>query len=127
MKMRIKNTIGYLLFAGILSAMMISGCSCSTSKPTPDPLAGFHWSSLVNLDNNKIINDDYHDYINKLPAEQKGIVGDISFLEDGTGQHAVCIQIFEQNKNASWQHVLIYDKENRRIKAIRCGYRRYQS
>jgi hypothetical protein len=110
-----------------LLAMFLCGFGCSSSKPTPDPLAGFHWSSLVNLDNNKAITDDYKDYIQKLPPKEKGYIGDVSFFEDGTGQHAVSIEVFEGNQNASWRHILIYDKENKRIKAIRSGYRRYQS
>ena len=49
------------------------------------------------------------------------------YFENGTGEHAVNIQIFEGNKNASWQHVLIYDKDNKRIKTIKYDHIKYQS
>ncbi len=51
----------------------------------------------------------------------------IDLLEDGTGQHAVSIEIFEKHKNASWHYVLIYDKENKRMRVIKYGYTRYMS
>jgi hypothetical protein len=90
-------------------------------------LAGFHFSSLNNLHSNKVITDDYQDYIQKLPPTESKFVGPIGFSEDGTGRHAVSVEIFEANKNSSWQHVLIYDKENKRIKVIKYGHRKYQS
>lgn len=109
----------------MLIAMFLLGFGCDTLKPTPDPLAGWHYYDRTRV--SQVITDDYQDYIQKLPPNQKGIVGDISFVEDGTGQHAVSIEIFEGYKNASWRHVLIYDKENKRIKVIRNGYIKYQS
>ena len=68
--------------------------------------------------------DDYQDYIQKV--HPKKVVGDVSFFEDGTGQHAVSIEIFK-NGNASLLYALIYDKESKRIKVIKYGYRKYQS
>ena len=108
----------------MMVTMFLFGFGCNTSKPSPDPLAGWHYYDRTRV--NQAITDDYQDYIQKLPTNQKGAVGDVSFVEDGTGQHAVSIQIFEEG-NASWQHVLIYDKENKRIKVIRYDYRKYQS
>ena len=125
MKARMKNSISYFLFAVALSAMLISGCNNSAPKPTPDPLAGWHYYDRTKV--SELITDDYQDYIKKLPPKQKGYTGDISFFEDSTGQHAVSIQIFEGNQNASWQHVRIYDKDNKRINVIRYGYIKYQS
>jgi hypothetical protein len=107
--------------------MVIFGCQCSTPRPEPDPLIGFHVSSLGNLDSNISITDDYKDYLQKLPAEQKGYIGTIFFYENESGEHAVNIQIFEEYKNASWQHVLLYDKNNKRIKVTRYGHVKYQS
>jgi hypothetical protein len=110
--------------------MVISGCSCSAPKPTPptpDPLAGFHEVDIQHLYDNKAITDDYNDYLQKLPDKQKGYVGYKIFYENEAGQHVVNIQIFEGNKNASWNHVLFYDKDNKRIKSIRYNYNRYES
>jgi hypothetical protein len=49
------------------------------------------------------------------------------FYEDGAGQHAVEFVAFPPDENATWNYVLIYDKENKRIKEIKYGYTRYQS
>jgi hypothetical protein len=101
-------------------AAFVCGFGCTSSKPTPDPLAGFHWSSLVNLDNNKTITDDYKSYIQdqKLPpGSGSEYVAGILYFEDGTGQHAVQITI--SLNHAVWEHVLIYDKSDKRIKAIK--------
>jgi hypothetical protein len=111
----------------MLIAMLLLGFGCNTSKPTPDPLAGFHVAVFFTPDSNKSITDDYKNYIQTLPAGQKGFIGTTDFYEDGNGQHAVSIQIFEGNKNASWQHVLFYNKDDKRIKTIRYGYVKYQS
>ena len=68
--------------------------------------------------------DDYQDYLQKLPSKQRGFTGALHFSEDGTGQHAVTIQI---GVNGTWWvHILFYDKENKRIKVVKYksgGYR----
>ena len=115
-----KNIIKYSNYFGItlaIFALIISGCSCSTSRP--DPLAGFHWSSLANLDNNQTITDDYKSYIQKLSPVEKQNLGPYpdSFFEDATGQHAVLITIGINNQ--VWRHILFYDKNNKRIKVIK--------
>lgn len=127
MKKRIRcvNAIG-LLFA--LCAMVISGCNRSAPKPIDNPLVGWnimHGKEAEELD--KAITKDYQDYIQKLPAKDNNSVGPIFYYEDGTGQHAISMEIFVKGENASWHYVLIYDKENKRIKAVRHGYGRYQS
>jgi hypothetical protein len=90
-----------------------TGCA----KPAPDPLTGWHFSSLDNLNSNKLITDDYRDYISKLPQGESKFVGPIQFFEDGTGQHAVRIEI--ALNGTDWAHVLIYDKGSKRIKVIK--------
>jgi hypothetical protein len=111
------NCFGFVL---ALCMMVISGCICSAPKatlPTPDPLAGFHVVSLVYLDNNKKITDDYKTYIQTLsPEEQKFATVDY-YYEDGQGQHAVLITVGINHTN--WRHVLIYDKDNKRVKTIK--------
>jgi len=102
----------------ILVAAFVSIVGCATQ--TPDPLAGWHFSSLNNLHSNQAITDDYQNYI----QSQKGFVGAVDFLEDGAGQHAVDIKMGVNGR--WWRHILIYDKENKRIKVIRYktgGYR----
>jgi hypothetical protein len=98
---------------------------CTKPKPTPDPLASFRFSSLNNLDSNKTITDDYKDYIQKLSPEERKYAGPIFYFEDGTGQHAVEIKI--GLNGTVWRHILIYDKENKRIKAIKYASGDYAS
>jgi hypothetical protein len=93
---------------------LLAGCS---SQPTPDPLAGFHVSDLQNLDSNKAITDDYKSYIHTLsPEEQKFATLDY-YYEDGAGRHAVLITVGLNHMN--WRHVLIYDKDGKRLKTIK--------
>jgi hypothetical protein len=101
---------------------LLAGCS---SQPTPDPLAGFHVSDLQNLDSNKTIADDYKNYLQALSPEDKKFAGPIFYYEDGTGQHAVRIEI--EYSGSIWEHVLIYDKDNKRIKAIKYADGGYMS
>ena len=103
-----------------LSVAVISGCSCSA--PKPDPLAG--WKS-ASKNPDQAITNDYQDYIQKLPPKGKDFVGSVIFFEDGTGQHAIDIGIGVNGR--WWRHILIYDKENNRIKVIKYKTGGYQS
>lgn len=100
-------------FAIALCVMILSGCSCSAPKPTPNPLAGFH--AAYGKADQSIVND-YQNYIQTLSPEEKKYMGPYPgrFFEDGTGQHAVQIEV--DLKPNAWYHVLIYDKDNKRIK-----------
>ena len=116
--MNIARIIFSILFIVFLAA------GCSTPKPTPDPLAG--WREIVrDIDMpNKAVIDDYQSYILSLTQEeQKSYPTLPGFYADGTGQHAIR---FNVNMNgASWAHVLIYDKDNKRIKVIKYFYAYY--
>ncbi|WP_237712383.1 hypothetical protein [Pedosphaera parvula] len=104
--------------------MIISGCAAS--RPDPNPLQGWNYCFSRNpFRSNKTVLDDYHDYIQKLPPEERKFVGIINFFEDGTGQHAVQIEI--PLNGTWWEHDLIYDKENKRVKVIKHRNGRYQS
>ena len=108
-----------------LLVMFLCGFGCSSSKPTPDPLAGFHIDALHALDSNKAITDDSQDYIKKLSLKNGDFVGAVEFLEDGTGQHAVDIAVGASGR--WWRHILIYDKADKRIKVIVYKTGGYQS
>jgi hypothetical protein len=126
MKTQIKRSINKLGFVFLmLMSTFILGCGCNTSKPIPDPLAGFHASSLGNLDSNKAITDDYKTYIRTLSPEEQKYAGPILFYEDGTGQHAVRIEI--GLNGVWWEHVLFYDKNNKRVKTMKYSNGGYQS
>ena len=47
-------------------------------------------------------------------------------FEDGTGQHAVRIEVDIEGKNA-WYHILFYDKDSKRTKVIKYFKGRYMS
>jgi hypothetical protein len=125
MKTKITNSLNNpaLIFLTLVSIFVWS-CGCNTSKPVPDPLAGFHAASKT-LDQS-IVND-YQNYIQNLSPEEKKYLGPypVSFFEDGTGQHAVRIKI--GINGTSWEHVLIYDKDNKRIKTIKYSTGHYAS
>jgi hypothetical protein len=109
----------------MLMTMFFLGFGCNTSKPAPDPLAGWHFYSRTKV--SRSITDDYQDYIQKLPPEvryyAKGSL--ISFFVDGVGQHAVKIEI-PLNGTYS-EHVLIYDNNDKRIKVVVFSGGRYSS
>jgi hypothetical protein len=111
MKTQFKNPINNFVPVFLMvAAMFILGFGCKT----PDPLAGFHPASK-NPD--QIIEKDYQDYIHKFSPEERKYTGPISFFEDGTGQHAVVIEV--DLNGTAWNHVLFYDKDNKRIKVIK--------
>ena len=117
MKILIKNF--WLIFMVLLTSLFWNA-GCVTQ---PDPLAG--WKRLGFNSPNKAITDDYQDYIQQ--HNMRGYAGPIQFFEDGTGQHVVEFEVFEHKRNVSWQYAIIYDKENKRIKVVKYGWRSYQS
>jgi hypothetical protein len=69
--------------------------------------------------------DDYQKFISH---EHLGLSDVIKgFYEDGTGRHAVEFVAFPPNQNATWNYVIIYDKENKRSKIVRYNHIKYQS
>ena len=116
--------INRLIFSFLLAAIVWTA-GCATQKP--DPLAGGNWKPDFHEQPSQAIEKDYHDFIQKLQSEGNGSAAANDFLEDGTGQHAIILEIFEHHKNASWQYALIYGKDDKRIKVIKYGYRWYQS
>lgn len=75
------------------------------------------------LDN--LITDDYQDFIATNKLRLFGAI--TGYFENATGQHAVEFTAFPPNENATWTYILIYDKQNKRIKIMQYGYTRFQS
>jgi len=101
----------------ILLAAFILVAGCANTKPTPDPLAG--WQKAYKEDPSQAIEKDCQDYIYSLslsPTEGR-YVAYIEFFKDGKGQHAEKITI--SLNHADWEHILIYDKSDKRIKTIK--------
>ena len=70
-----------------------------------------------NTQPSQTVEKDYHEYLQTLPPNEKSVAGVQSWLKDGTGQHAIVIQV--PLNGTSWRHVLIYDKDNKRIKTVK--------
>jgi len=102
--------------ACFLFAVLVCSFGCTASKPTPDPLTGFH-AAHKSLDQS-IVND-YLNYMQHLSSKEKQNLGPspVSFFEDGTGQNAVTI-VIGMDGNV-WEHVLIYDKDDKRVKTFK--------
>jgi hypothetical protein len=74
---------------------------------------------------NQAIMEDYEDYIQKLPSGERNYAVLGQYFEDGAGQHAIVIEIALDGTD--WAHVLIYDKNNKRIKTIKYIAGHYRS
>jgi hypothetical protein len=118
----------------VLLACLVSLTGCAVFERHSDPLAGWTFYSFPNLGPpylyktkplDQAIIDDYQSYIKKNDLYLQGAIG--GFYEDGAGQRAVGFTAFPPQKNATWNYVLIYDNQDKRVKVIRYGYVRYQS
>lgn len=96
----------------VMAIILQSGCA---SKPAPDPLAG--WQGDFNEQPNSEIIADYQNYIQQLPSKERKFATVDDWLKDGTGQHAIKITVGLDGKN--WRHILIYNKDNKRIRTIK--------
>ena len=147
MKMMQTCSINFLVFVFVLAVVLAFGCRCSTSRPEPDPLAGWKSdgdSGYVNMEGScqayienipfgMLVAGDVEKFIKELPVH-KGEFGDrsesywvdnISLFEDGTGQHAVKIHIPLLGTYVNY--VLIYNKSNVRINTIKFISGKYRS
>jgi hypothetical protein len=112
----------WLVVPTLLIAFALAGCAVFIHHS--DPLAGFS-SDFKILD--QVIVNDYQHYIHNLsPLEERNLGPyPADFYEDETGQHAVEIKI--GINGTVWRHVLIYDKDNKRIKTIKYASGNYGS
>jgi hypothetical protein len=120
MKTSNKQSLRFWLIIPILLTALVWGTGCTMfAHHHADPMAG--WKEVYTSNPDKVISDDYHAYIDKLsPKERNGLMPTLYF-ENGNGQHAVAIEIGIDGiwEGTYWRHVLIYDKENKRIKVIK--------
>jgi hypothetical protein len=111
----------------ILSLIAILAGGCVAPKPLSDPMSG--WTRLPDRDQpdrnpklEKSFKEDYQSYVHSLQAEGYFIDGNIFFFQNGSGQLAVLIEFSPINNTPPSEqlaHVLIYDKNNKRIKVIK--------
>ena len=123
MRTQISNALKYLcLNSLIFLVVFICASGCTGLIHHADPLAGWQFCSINDLKSNNTISADYQDYIQKLPSQQRQHAGPIYYYQNQTGQHAVEILIGINGR--AWRHVLIYDKNDKRIKTVKylAGY-----
>ena len=101
------------------------GFGCNTSQPATNPLAG--WQKAYNEEPSKIIDEDLNAFITQRSPEGYRPVEVIGYYKNNAGQHALNLELFEYHKNSSWHYVLVYDKDDKRIKVIKYDFRKYQS
>jgi len=114
------KTIRVLPF--VLLALIVCNPGCLTYNHS-DALAG--WEHVPGGDWDKLklaIQDDYVAYIHTLPWREQNTLTDASihFFKDSTGQHAIKFTTVVPGifSNILWDHILIYDAHNKRIKTI---------
>jgi len=122
---------------------MLLWVGCTTTR---DPLAG--WSKRAQPSSNdrwhhqgepfyyywgnidQAIIKDYESYVettipakdrHEVPTKENGHAESVNLYEDGTGKHAIKISYYGYGFLSSprWNHVLIYDTNNVRIKTIK--------
>jgi hypothetical protein len=75
----------------LLSAALFCVLGCTTSKPTPNALAG--WRTAWKEQPDQAVERDFQQYVQSLPPEEKMASKPGSYLEDGTGQHALVLEV----------------------------------
>jgi hypothetical protein len=102
----------------IAAFALFAGCR------TPDPTIG--WQKDYGAAD-PAIGKDYQAFIKTFKPEGQRPTQVSGYFKDGTGRHAIDVEIFKYHQNASCSYFIIYDKDNKRIKILkyRCGS--YQS
>ena len=116
------KTIRVLPF--VLLALIVCNPGCLTYNHS-DALAG--WEHVPGGDWDKLklaIQDDYVAYIHTLPWREQNTLGDdpiIHLFKDSTGQHAIRLTTYVPGifSDILWDHILVYDAHNKRIKTIK--------
>jgi hypothetical protein len=117
MTARIKNSVNRFALILLSAAIFgIAGCA------TPNPLVGWR-IEFKKVD--PAVEKDAEDYIRKLPPAEKKYAGWGFYYKDGTGQHAMVIEV--DLNGTAWNHVLVYDKDDKRIKVVKYVAFHYRS
>ena len=105
----------------LMAACVGTGGCVSSRNPLKD------WSPCRSDAVNESVKVDYHDYIKKdlLPKNYFINESNIWFYQNGTGQHAVRIEI---PADGIWlERVLIYSKNGERLRVIKYSAGHYRS
>jgi hypothetical protein len=86
---------------------------------TTKPLVGWYLDGDTGSQHDKAITDDYKAYALKVfPKDRDFFFSEINFYEDGTGRHAVRIEL-EPGLREYVEYYLFYDKNNVRTKVMK--------
>jgi hypothetical protein len=115
------ETVSEYPYAGIKDVPLPQGVAKPVAVATTTPAAPASavpaelkgWQPTADLPDKAVITD-YNDYIKELPQAERERVADVRYFNDGAGQNAVAITV--NGKDGSWTHVLIYDKQNKRLR-----------
>jgi hypothetical protein len=145
MKTTINNSTKHIwLIFPILLATFVWAVGCvSTTNPLASwksdgssgyvDMSGSCQAYVEKIPYGKAVSDDVENFIKKLPIRRGRFadrsesywIHEISLFEDGTGQHAVQIEI---DLNGTYlNYVLIYDKKNNRVKVKKYSSGNYRS
>ena len=112
----------------LFSLFILAALVCTAGCHRPDKDADLQGWTLTRSQDptkvNKMITQDYQDYIHKLPSAKNSFVSDVSFLENEKGGHAVNIE--EGVNGTYWEHFLIYNQDSKRVKVIKYANGQYQ-
>jgi hypothetical protein len=124
------STNRFMLGILLAASIFLTGCLFlehpikQTFVRHSNPIEG--WPICDSRTINKGIHDDYQDYINKLPAKERKCAFIVGWFQDGTGQHAVSIGVWLDGMwdGTEWEYVLIYDRNDKRVKVVKylAGY-----
>ena len=115
---RTMNINRFVFYFLLTVTVCLTGCFTPMDSPVEvfyshtNPVEG--WKNLQfakDPNPSPAIDKDYHDFINK---SVRGFILDTNYLEDGKGQHAITIQAGRDD--TYWTYVLIYDRNDKRIK-----------
>lgn len=113
----------YISCVSLTALFLIVGCA------TPNALVG--WKQVLSRGDDvkleEALRTDAINYMDTVVFKERRVSGPFWFYEDGSGQHAIGMEVFQKHENASWEYLIVYSKENKRVKVIKYGYRRYQS
>ncbi len=94
----------------ILASQLLIGCAVFASHTNPVA----DWSVDYGHEPSKAIDNDFQSYLRTLSLDQRKSMGGLQYLTDGNGQHAIKFETGQHG--TSWGHVLIYDREDKRVR-----------
>jgi hypothetical protein len=116
-----------ILLTGLLiAAFVLSGCA---PRIQPNPLLGWKdlgVESVVGCPFGEVVCEDYRAYVRAMARHEQNLVIDHN-VEFYTKQELRAVEILIHTKGIKWKHVLIYDRDNKRVSAMKYAGGTYRS